>query len=153
LLLASLLFTCVPAIDCDPDVASISAAAGVPLAPDVLTVTGFPAFAAVPGVVGFSAVALIRAVFGVPAVDGTFAVASFSADPGVSIVAGSFTYCTLQRDIHRLSDYRTTAIGLTFFSAIGLSEYRFEKLPIDYWIKASIYRTIGITKTIIFVHL
>ncbi len=37
-----------PAYECVPDVASISAAAGVPLVPDVLTVAGFPAFVSVP---------------------------------------------------------------------------------------------------------
>ncbi len=45
-----------------PDVASISAAAGVPLAPDVFTVAGFPAFVGAPGAVGFYAVAIIHAV-------------------------------------------------------------------------------------------
>ena len=39
--------------------------AGVPLVPDVLTIAGFTACAeGVPGFVGFSAVALIRAVAG-----------------------------------------------------------------------------------------
>ncbi len=33
---------CAPPNECVPDVASISAAAGVPLVPDVLTVAGFP---------------------------------------------------------------------------------------------------------------
>jgi hypothetical protein len=63
-----------------PDVVSISAAAVVPLVPDVLTVAGFPAFVGVPGVVSFSAVAFIPAVAVIPAVDGVFSVASFSAD-------------------------------------------------------------------------
>jgi hypothetical protein len=43
----------------------VFAAAGVSLVPDVLTVTGFPAFACIPGVVGFSAVAFVRDVAGV----------------------------------------------------------------------------------------
>jgi hypothetical protein len=38
----------VTAIDCVPAVASNSAAAGVPLVPDVLTVAGLPAVAGVP---------------------------------------------------------------------------------------------------------
>ncbi len=93
-----------------PDVASISAAAGVSLFPDVLTVARFPAFVGVPGVVSFSAIAFIHAVAGVSAVDvvtavdGVFDVASFSVDPGpYVIVAGIFTYCTIQA-IYRLSD-------------------------------------------------
>jgi hypothetical protein len=61
-----------------PDVASISAAAGVPLV---------------------SAVAFILAVSCVSAVavavDGVFAVVSFPADPYV-ILSGIFTYCTIQ---------------------------------------------------------
>jgi hypothetical protein len=68
--------------ECIPDVASISAAAGVPLVPDVLTVAGFPTFVAVPGVVGFPAVTGFSSVAVVPAVDGVFAVASFPSDPG-----------------------------------------------------------------------
>jgi hypothetical protein len=63
-------------------------AAGVPLVPDVLIIAGFTAFAEdVPGSVGFSSVAFIRAVVGVtaavadiPAVDDVFGVASFPAD-------------------------------------------------------------------------
>ncbi len=59
-----------------------------PLVPDVLTIAGFTAFAEdVPGSVGFSSVAFIRAVVGVtaavagvPDVDGVFGVASFPAD-------------------------------------------------------------------------
>jgi hypothetical protein len=46
----------------------LSASAGVPLVPDVLTVAGFPAFVSVPGFVVFSAVAFIPAVAGVSAV-------------------------------------------------------------------------------------
>jgi hypothetical protein len=68
---------------------NLSASAGVPLIPDVLTVAGFPAFVGIPGVVVFSDVAFIPAVAGVsavavgPAVDGVFAVASFPSNPGV----------------------------------------------------------------------
>jgi hypothetical protein len=70
----------------------ISAAAGIPLVPDVLTVAGLPAFDGVPGVDVVSAVAFLPAVAGVsafavvPAVDGVFAVASFSANPGIPIL-------------------------------------------------------------------
>ncbi len=75
---------CAPADECVTDVATISAAAGIPLVPDVLTVCWVPCFCCgVPGVAGFYAVAFIPAIAVVPAVDGVFAVASFSADPGV----------------------------------------------------------------------
>ncbi len=57
-----------------PDVASISAAVGVPLVPHVLTIAGFSAFVGLHGVVGFSAVAFIPAVAGVSAVAGVPAV-------------------------------------------------------------------------------
>jgi hypothetical protein len=78
---------CATANECVPDVASIPAAAGEPLVPDVLTVDCFPAFIGVPGVVGFPAVAFIpafadvSAVAVVPAVHSGFAVASFPANP------------------------------------------------------------------------
>jgi len=63
-------------------------AAGAPLVPDVLTVAGFTACAeGVPGSVGFSSIAFIRAVVGVtaavadvPAVDDVFGIARFPAD-------------------------------------------------------------------------
>ncbi len=68
-----------------PDVASISAAAGIPLVSDVLNVAGIPALLVSPDVVGFSAVAFIPAIDCISAiavftaVDGVFAVASFPA--------------------------------------------------------------------------
>ncbi len=61
------------------------------------------------------------AVFGFPAIDGVLSVASIPADPGIPILVGGFTYWTVRT---RLSSYRTMAIGLLFFAAIGLSEYR-----------------------------
>ncbi len=75
----------------------------------------------------------ISAVAVVPAVDGVFAVASFRAEAGAPI-AGIFTHCTVlyKSDIYRPTDYRTKAIGLSFFSAIELlSDYR-----ISYLLKA-----------------
>jgi hypothetical protein len=71
---------------CVPDVASISAAAGAPLDPDVLTVAGFPSVVGVPGFVFIPAVAGVSAVAVVPAVHNVFAVASFSVDPGVPML-------------------------------------------------------------------
>ncbi len=72
-----------PATDCVPAVVSISAA-GVPLVHD--DIAGITA-EGVPGFIGFSAVAFIRAVAGVnaavagvPADDDVFGVASFPAD-------------------------------------------------------------------------
>jgi hypothetical protein len=68
-----------------PDVASISAATGIPLVYDVLNVAGIPALLISPDVVGFSAVDFIPAIDDIsaiavfPAVDGVFAVASFPA--------------------------------------------------------------------------
>jgi hypothetical protein len=66
-----------------PDVVSISAAAGGPLDPDILTVAGFPSVVGVPGVVFIPAVAGVSAIAVVPAVHNVFAVASFSIDPGI----------------------------------------------------------------------
>jgi hypothetical protein len=87
-----LLLLLTPANECVHDVANISAAAGIPLVPDVLTVAGFPCFcwrpwcchpsavAFIPAVVGVSAVAVVPAVYGI------FAVASFPANPGVPML-------------------------------------------------------------------
>ncbi len=75
-----------------PDVACISAAVGLPLVPDVLTVAVVPAFVGIPGVVGFPAVGFIPAVAVdsaiavVPDVDAVFAGASLPADPGVPML-------------------------------------------------------------------
>jgi len=72
-----------------PDVAGISAAAGVPLVSAVLTVARFPAFFGIPGLVSFSAVAFIPAVAGVSAVavvPAFFDVASYPADTGVPML-------------------------------------------------------------------
>jgi hypothetical protein len=44
----------------------------------------------------FFAAASFAAAACIPAVAGVFHVASISADPGVSIVAGAFSYCTVQ---------------------------------------------------------
>jgi hypothetical protein len=68
------------------DVASISAASGVPLVPNVHTVCWVPCFCWHPWCFQLSAVAFISAVAAVPAVDGVFAVASFLTDPGVPLL-------------------------------------------------------------------
>jgi hypothetical protein len=128
-----------------PDVASISAAAGVPLILGVLTVAGFPSFVGVPGVVGFHAVAFIPALAGVSAVAVVPAVADVPSVAVVPVVDGVFAVASfswylyvLYYTMYRPSDYRTMAIGLSFFlvSNYWNIEYRtgeFEKLA-DYWI-------------------
>ncbi len=60
------------------------------------------------------------------AVAGGPAVIGFPAMDGVLVLLGCWWLymldCTM-RHITRLSDYRPMAIGLLFFSAVGLSEY------------------------------
>jgi hypothetical protein len=84
-------------------VADIAVIDVVPLVPDVLTLTGVPIIAGVPGVVSVLAVASIR------------------VDPGSPILARFIVYCYIAREV--LSDYRTTAIVSYFFSyrTIGIS--------------------------------
>jgi hypothetical protein len=86
---------------------------GVSTVPFQHTVAGGPAVTGGPTVAGF------------PAVEDVLAVASVLADPGVHILAGGFTYWIVDWDVLH---YRAMAIGLSFFSAIELSEYR-----ISYW--------------------
>jgi hypothetical protein len=121
----------------------------------MVPVAGLPANAGVPGVVGVSAVPFEHdvaggpAVTGFPAVDGVLPVASAHADPGIPILAGGFTYCTVQRD---MLDYRYIGLWLSdlyFFCyrTIGISNIRLANsrnyLTVGYRIKASIYRTFG----------
>jgi hypothetical protein len=71
----------------------------------------------------------LPAVDGILAVAGVLVIASIPADPGVPILAGVFTYYTVQCTLYNrtnkgLSDYRTLGSKLLFFSAIVLLEYR-----------------------------
>jgi hypothetical protein len=73
-----------------------------PLVPDGFPVAGLPSIAGVPGVVGVSAIPHNHPVSGGPTVtgfsdaDGILVVASVPADPGIPILAGGFTYWTVQ---------------------------------------------------------
>ncbi len=82
-----------PANECVHDVASISAAAGIPLVPDVLTVAGFPAFVGVPGFVillllllSMLLLVFLLLLLFLPAFYGIFAVSSFPANPGIPML-------------------------------------------------------------------
>jgi len=87
----------------------------------LLLVAGVTTVACIPAVVPFvSAVAGIPAVAGVPAIAGVPAVARVPADRCVHILAVVFTNSTGQTHI-RLWKYGTTATGLLFFSAFGIS--------------------------------
>ncbi len=123
-----------------PDVASISAASGVPLvSDDVLIVAGFPAFLSVPEVVGFPAVAFI------PAVDGISTVAVVPVLMASLLLLASLCYCSWYLYVlyytMRHIGHRTIRLRLSDCHFFLLSNYR-----ISYWqirIKATIYRTIG----------
>ncbi len=112
-----------------PDVASISAAAGIPSVSDVLNVAGFPAFLVSPDVVGFSAVAFIPAIDGIsaiavfPAVDGVFAVASFPAYLWIPMLL-------LQVSVHTVL-YNETYIGRQTMG-LTLSDCHFAIELLDY---------------------
>jgi hypothetical protein len=82
---------------------------------------GVPGVASVSAVPFELAVAGDPAVIGFPDVDGVLAVASIPANSGIPILAGGFTYWTVQCDI--VLDYRARywTDGLLFFSAIGIS--------------------------------
>ncbi len=131
-----MLFACAPANECVPDGASISAAAGVPLVPDVLTVAGFPALFCIPSFVGFTAVAFIPAFAGVsavaviPAVDGVFAVSCFPADPGVPVLSDCYFFCYRTIGLSNIGS-RPQSIGLL---DIGLTKKTFGCPPLMFFI-------------------
>ncbi len=67
------------------------------LVPDVFTVAGLPGIVVSLGFLAFLLLlSSLSAVDGVLAVAGVLAIASIPADPGFPILAGIFTYCTLQ---------------------------------------------------------
>ncbi len=106
-MLAPLLLLARTTNECVPDVASISAAAGVPSVPDVLTVAGFPALAGVADVTV------------IPAVDGIFAVASRLSDCNFFLLSN-----------YRISDWRIR-------ETVGLSDIGSRRQTIGYQISVS----------------
>jgi hypothetical protein len=66
------------------------------LVPDVLTVAYLPVVASLVLLAFLLLLSTLPAVDGVLAVAGVLAIASTPADPGVPILAGVFTYCTVQ---------------------------------------------------------
>ncbi len=109
-----------------------------------ITVAGLPAIAGIPGVARVCEVHFELAIAGgpavicFPAVDGILTVASIPADPRVPILAGGFTYWTVQWDI--LLDYRTIGQWLSDCYFLLLSDHRNIKYRIGEFKKLSDYR-------------
>ncbi len=134
-----------------PIVAFVPAFGCFPATAYVPVVAGIPAVSAVPGIVGVPTVPFVPAVIGIPdvadipAVAVVLAVASVPAVPVFCILAGVYTYCTVQWDIQDHWTWKTT-IGIFFCnrntgkSNIGLTNSRNYR-TIRYQIKSSVYRT------------
>ncbi len=109
-----------------------------------VTLAGLPAIAGIPGVARVSEVPVELAVAGgpavicFPAVDGILTVASIPGDPRVPILAGGFTYWTVQWDI--LLDYRTIGQWLSDCYFLLLSDHRNIEYRIGEFKKLSDYR-------------
>jgi hypothetical protein len=138
LLLAKLLFCGITVVACIQTVIGVLAVVAVLLVSDGL-LFALPAIAGIPGVSSVSEVpfeldaAGTPAVISFPAVDGVLAVASISADPGFSILAGGFTYWTVQvyNDTYywtiELSDYGYRTIIFCCYRNIQISDCQIQE--------------------------
>jgi hypothetical protein len=80
--------------------------------PDVLIVVNLPVVASLVLMAFLLLLSSLPAVDGVLAVAGGLAIASIPADPGVPILAGVFTYCTVQCALYNEHNKGYRIIGL-----------------------------------------